>query len=90
MFFGLFADPKTNERHHRIHAYMKIAGFGRAEDVLTMPLWREPARPHPHLSAKPRRQNTVYFGPATVARHASDALRLTRPGGPTSRWTPRN
>jgi hypothetical protein len=86
LFFGLFADEDSGERHHRIFASMEIAGFAGAEQVRSLAGWREPPRLHPHLSAKPRRQNTIYFGPATLARHASDSLRLTRRGGPTSRW----
>lgn len=87
LFFGLFADEITRERHHRIYGYMEVAGFAPANVVRDEPGWREPARTHPHFSDKPRRQNTIYFGPGALARHASQSLRLTRAAGPTSRWT---
>ncbi|MGH6787230.1 MAG: hypothetical protein ACREBO_10395, partial [Novosphingobium sp.] len=87
LFFGLFADEIGGERHHRIYALMDVAGVAPAELVRSTSGWREPPRPHPHLSSKPRRQNTMYFGEAAVARRASDRLRLTRPRGPTSRWS---
>lgn len=87
LFFGLFSDETTRERHHRIYGYFEVAGTAPAESATDHSAWREPPRPHPHLSAKPRRQNTLYFGPGRTAGHASQALRLTRRGGPTSRWT---
>lgn len=87
LFFGLFADETTRERHHRIFGFLEVVGFGPAEQVLAVPGWRKPPRSHPHFSDKPRRQNTIYFGPGALVRHASDALRLTRAAGPTSRWT---
>lgn len=86
LFFGLFADEATRERHHRIYGYLEIAGHAPAGEVRTRPGWREPPRAHPHLSPKLRPQNTIYFGPGRMARHAPDSLRLTRVGGPASRW----
>ncbi len=87
VFFGLFADEASGARHHRIYGLMDVAGHAPAEQIRSIAGWREPPRPHPHLSDKPRRQNTIYFGEAVVARHATAKLRLTRPSGPASRWS---
>jgi len=86
LFFGLFAEEDTQERHHRIYGYFEVAGVAPAEAARDHRAWRDPPRPHPHLSDKPRRQNTLYFGPGKLARNACAALRLTRRGGPTSHW----
>lgn len=86
LFFGLFADPESGEPHHRIFGYMKIACHGSPETVRKTRQWREPPRPHPHLTDRQRPQNSLYFGPGKTATRASPALRLTRPNGPTSRW----
>lgn len=87
LFFGLFSDEGSGERHHRIYGHFTVAGTAPAEVARAHPAWRDPPRSHPHFSTKPRRQNTLYFGPGGVANHASADLRLTRPGGSTSRWT---
>jgi hypothetical protein len=42
---------------------------------------------HPHVFGIRSPNNTVYRGEGTTAAHAHDALRLTRTGGPLSRWT---
>ena len=86
LFFGLFADEAKRERHHRIFGYLEVTGHGPPDRVREEPGWREPPRSHPHFSDKPRRQNTIYFGPGAIARHDSAKLRLTTGTGPTSRW----
>lgn len=87
LFFGLFCDPETGERHHRIFGHMRIACHGSLSEVRHFPKWRKPSRIHPHMTGKPRDHDTIYFGPGTTARCASAALRLTRPGGPLNLWT---
>jgi len=87
VFFGLFADAATGERHHRIFGHMRVACHGAPETVRGSPDWREPPRAHPHLAGSWNHTNTIYHGPGTVARNASPALRLTRAGGPLNRWT---
>ena len=86
LFFGLFADPLTGERHHRIFGYMRVACFGPPDLVRHMPAWREPPRPHPHASGEWDGNNTIYHGPGALARSADPALRLTRPSGPLRHW----
>lgn len=86
LFFGLFAEPDTGERHHRIFGYMRVACHGAPSHVRAHADWREPPRPHPHLSGAWEPSNTLYHGPGMAARTASPALRLTRPGGPLNLW----
>jgi hypothetical protein len=87
LFFGLFREPDTGERHHRIFGHMQIEGAATTDEARTAKAWREPPRPHPHLAGKPRKHDTIYFGPGASARRASRSLRLTSPGGPLNRWT---
>jgi len=87
VFFGLFADEVSGERHHRIFGHMRVACHGAPEMVRLSPAWREPPRAHPHLAGNWNHTNTIYHGPGRVARHASSKLRLTREGGPLNRWT---
>lgn len=86
LFFGLFADPDTGERHHRIFGYMRMTCSGTPETVRLLSAWMEPPRPHPHLEDKFRRQNTIYFGAGATANNASESLRLTVPNGPLNTW----
>jgi hypothetical protein len=86
LFFGLFRDPETGERHHRIFGHMRIANCSEVAGVRRSAGWREPPRPHPHLSGKPRKHDMLYFGPGNAARRASPALQLTRSGGPLNTW----
>lgn len=86
LFFGLFAEPDTGERHHRLFGFQRIAACGGPDQVRSSPAWREPPRPHPHLSGDWPANNALYFGEGRQARTASPALRLTRPGGPLNRW----
>jgi hypothetical protein len=86
VFFGLFADPETGERHHRIFGHMKVLAVGAPGDVERSPHWREPPRPHPHLSGEWPANNALWFGTGTTAVSAAPALRLTRPGGPLNLW----
>ena len=86
LFFGLFSDEQSGERHHRIYGHFTVAGTAPADLARAHPLWRDPPRSHPHFSNKPRKQNTLYFGPGAIASHSGPGLRLTRPGGSTSHW----
>ena len=83
VFFGLFADAKTGEPHHRIFGYL------RAEQVvhLTKGVPQELIDlAHPHAIAMHASNDTVWRGEGQVAARATDALRLTIPGGPPSIW----
>lgn len=86
LFFGLFAAQQTGERHHRIFGAMTVACHGSPAQVRSHPAWREPPRPHPHLSGSWEDSNTIYHGPGKLAASASPALRLTRENGPCSVW----
>lgn len=86
LFFGLFGDPETGERHHRIFGWMRVSCHGPPDLVRTWPGWREPPRPHPHFHGEWGKSNTIYHGVGRCAATASGQLRLTRPGGPLNRW----
>ena len=86
LFFGLFADRKTHERHHRIFGYLKITCHGQLEEIERHSRWHPPPRPHPHFTGDWGSRNAIYHGPGATARRASSGLRLTRPGGPLNSW----
>jgi len=87
LFFGLFAEPETGERQHRIFGAMTVTCHGSPELVRNQPGWREPPRPHPHFAGEWESSNTIYHGAGTIAQSDAPALRLTRPGGPLNLWT---
>ncbi|AOL22644.1 hypothetical protein Ga0102493_111619 [Erythrobacter litoralis] len=82
VFFGLFAES-GGEPHHRIFGYLKVgeviplSGGAPAEFV---------DRGHPHALAMHARNDCIWRGEGYVAARASEALRLTVPGGPPSLW----
>ena len=83
LFFGLFRDEASGEPHHRIFGYLEVAGIavlaeGAPEDALALG--------HPHALGMHASNDAIYRGPGALARRASDALRLTAPGGPPSLW----
>lgn len=83
VFFGLFAEEESGEPHHRIFGYLKV------EQTISL---REGAPgelieiAHPHALAMHHSNDVVWRGEGVTARRASDALRLTVPGGPPSLW----
>lgn len=86
LFFGLFAEPGTRERHHRIFGYLKVRS---ATAVATMPADERAelvALRHPHLLDRRVTNDVIYRGEGTAARCAESTLRMTRPGGPLSQW----
>lgn len=86
LFFGLFADEETGERHHRIFGYMTVEAvlhLGEDPDPNLVPLF---APDHPHFIGARDRNNTVYIGPGATCCAAPPNLRLTRPGGPLGAW----
>lgn len=86
LFFGLFADPVTGERHHRIFGHMKVQAVGAPDAVRRSPHWREPPRPHPHREGAWPTNNAIWIGPGSTAMRAAPELRLTVPGGPLNLW----
>ena len=93
LFFGLFNELCSDDRHHRIFGYLEI------ENVLPIgchPTGKEvpgPSRQHPHTIAKWdngkewQKNNTIYTGRGRKARKASDILRLTKSGCRASFWS---
>lgn len=82
LFFGLFSDEHTGERHHRIFGYLQV------DDVIS-PVASELGplqRPHPHTLGEWNESNTIYRGVGAVASSDHEALRLTQPGGPLRHW----
>jgi Nucleotide modification associated domain 3 len=92
LFFGLFAQLGSNDRHHRIFGYLKVESVLKigchpsGHEVRGMP------RQHPHTIEKWDTDegwpcnNTIYVGRGGKAKNAHKALRLTKEGGRTSHW----
>ncbi len=83
VFFGLFADDATREPHHRIFGYLiaeEIVDLrkGAPEDLVALG--------HPHALGMHGSNDAIWCGEGRVARRASEALRLTVPGGPPTLW----
>ena len=86
LFFGLFTEEQTQERHHRIFGYMvvdEVIALGVDPDPHHVPHF---APDHPHFIGTPDRNNTLYLGPGTTCSTASLDLRLTQAGGPLGTW----
>jgi hypothetical protein len=89
LFYGLFASPDGQDRHHRIFGYMEV------DEV--RPLGSHPSeidnpkgflRRHPHtIGGEWNENNTLYLGSGAKARSAHPCLRLTKPGAPVSVWS---
>ncbi|MDE0064667.1 MAG: hypothetical protein OXP09_05440 [Gammaproteobacteria bacterium] len=87
LFFGLFSELDGSDRHHRIF------GFLRVEERFLLGVDPGPAAQpsgfairHPHTIGRWPRNNCLYVGRGLKAATATDDLRLSRPGGPVSRW----
>ena len=80
LFFGLFSDGTP---HHRIFGYLEVERIDRLADGNPADLV---AHRHPHALALHAKNDVVYRGKGVTASRASDALRLTVPGGPPSVW----
>jgi hypothetical protein len=92
LFFGLFAELGSQDRHHRIFGYLSV------EKVI--PIGSQPKgdelepmlRQHPHTirdwetNENWGPNNTIYFGRGRTTTKPLDVLRLTKLGGPTSHW----
>jgi hypothetical protein len=87
LFFGLFADEHTGERHHRIFGWLRVDRiiFLSTGDQLPNDIPVSP-RLHPHVIGERPANNTVYSGEGSTARSAHEDLRLTRSEGPLCRW----
>lgn len=83
LFFGLFRDVAAGEPHHRIFGYLQVQDVVQLVEGASAGLR---ALGHPHALAMHHRNDVIYRGPGQTARRASDALRLTVPGGPVTLW----
>lgn len=87
LFFGLFADEAGRDRHHRIFGSLQVdevraLGSRPREDDQPVGF----SRRHPHTIGAWNDNNTLYLGKGAKARTAPESLRLSKPGGPVSRW----
>jgi hypothetical protein len=82
LFFGLFADERTGERHHRIFGYLRVDDMVLPSTGELDPL----IRPHPHTLGEWNENNIIYRGAGEVAKTDHEVLRLTQPGGPLQHW----
>ena len=83
VFFGLFAEEDTGEPHHRIFGYLEVEEMialrdGTPQELIDLD--------HPHALEMHSANDVIWRGPGQVAGRASEALRLTVPGGPPSLW----
>lgn len=83
VFFGLFAEEEMGEAHHRIFGYLRV------EEMVPLaggvPQWAADLA-HPHALEMHHKNDVIWRGEGATASRASDALRLTVPGGPPSLW----
>ncbi len=87
LFFGLFSDEATGERHHRVFGFLsvrKVTTLGPRPSIEDDPAGLP--RRHPHTIGEWNKNNTLYLGEGALCRSASDELRLTQVGGPLSVW----
>jgi len=82
VFFGLFAKP-GGAPHHRIFGYLRAEELVPLSDGAPDELVE---RGHPHALLLHARNDCIWRGEGRVAARASEALRLTVPGGPPSLW----
>lgn len=83
LFFGLFRDQAGGEPHHRIFGYLEVDDIVPLADGAPQGLVE---LGHPHALAMHHRNDCIYRGPGQVAARASEALRLSVPGGPVTLW----
>jgi len=82
-FFGLFAEESTGEPHHRIFGYLKVQEIHALSDGVPQAMLD---LDHPHALGMHGSNDAIWFGEGCVSARASEALRLTVPGGPPSLW----
>jgi hypothetical protein len=83
LFFGLFNEEDSGEPHHRIFGYLKVEqiiplAHGIPDELIKLA--------HPHALAMHSANDVIWRGEGRTARHSSEALRLTIPGGPPTMW----
>lgn len=86
LFFGLFTDEHTRERHHRIFGYLKVERVCAVAELSATDRADLRQLDHPHVVRALVTNDTIYRGEGLHAAKANPELRLTRPGGPVSQW----
>lgn len=86
LFFGLFADEATGERHHRIFGYLRVETKQLVADLSEAERSELEELRHPHVLGNSFANNTVYRGEGAAASSAHAELRLTMEGGQASEW----
>lgn len=86
LFFGLFADPETGERHHRIFGYCRVRAATPVDMLSDAEREELVALRHPHVLDRRVTNDVIYRGEGETARRAHNSLRMTRPGGQLSQW----
>jgi hypothetical protein len=86
LFFGLFEERDSKDRHHRIFGYLRVENV---QKIGCQPSGDEAGstpRKHPHTIGRWDAKNIMYLGRGRKAKKADALLRLTRDGGPISHW----
>lgn len=86
LFFGLFADPLSGERHHRLFGYLRIQKMCQVANLPAADRTFLADLRHPHVMDRRVTNDVIYWGEGSSALRASDDLRFTRPNGPLSHW----
>lgn len=86
LFFGLFRDETTRERHHRFFGYLKVEDCKEAAKLADDDRSQLLVQQHPHALGQWFPNDMIYRGEGRAARRAHADLRLTRSGGPLSQW----
>jgi Nucleotide modification associated domain 3 len=87
LFFGLFEDLGSNDRHHRIFSYLRVEKVQRIGCHPSGDEAGSTPRKHPHTIGRWDAKNTIYLGHGRKAKKADKLLRLTKDGGgPVSHW----
>jgi hypothetical protein len=87
LFFGLFADEMSRERHHRLYGYMWVESLIVGDALRpTHEVIQAAPRQHPHTMGEWNANNCLYVGPGKLAAHSDPRLRLTAEGGPLRLW----
>ena len=86
LFFGLFADEETGERHHRFFGYQRIERMVSLAGSTERERIEFAALNHPHALAMHGSNDVIYVGEGMTAPSSHPELRLTIDGGPLTKW----
>lgn len=86
VFFGLFVEEETGEKHHRIFGFQEIAQIIDLSSAPKDRIAELSALGHPHALAMHGTNDVIYAGPGATASRAHPELRLTVAEGPPSLW----